>query len=368
MKPRKHPHKPAPQGKVLVLTAFLMTAFMGLAALVVDIGVIATARAQLKTVADSAALAGARQLATTRRLDPTVTNLNPEIAAATSYAISTGQNNSVLTQQAVVKASDIQIGYLDPNNPSSTLQTGSSYTMQFNSVQVTATRSSDHAGVIPALFSSLLGYGGSTISVTSTATVEIHPILNTGSTTNGLNGPLLPFAMSLADYNNAASNPSVFPSMVAAGNFGALNIPPSNNSTQTLNSQITGGIAPSDMQTQFPPNGTVNVGSTYSFAGNPGISNGDQDSLNSIIGQARLMPVWSSVSGNGNNSTFTVSQWVVVQITAVDLTGNPKTVSVAPAVLDYPGAVPQTGTGTSIGWNSGTGLAGGGVIVLHLSR
>ncbi|MBV8383910.1 MAG: hypothetical protein JOZ63_14975, partial [Planctomycetaceae bacterium] len=52
-----------PRGSILTLTAVLLFAFFGLAALAVDIGVIATARAQLETVADAAALAGAMQLA-----------------------------------------------------------------------------------------------------------------------------------------------------------------------------------------------------------------------------------------------------------------------------------------------------------------
>ena len=47
-------------GMILVFMAFFLIVLMGFMALAVDIGVIATTQAQLKTVADSAALAGAR--------------------------------------------------------------------------------------------------------------------------------------------------------------------------------------------------------------------------------------------------------------------------------------------------------------------
>ena len=197
--------KPVPRGQILVLTAVLLFAFFGLVALAVDIGVIAMARAQLQTVADAAALAGARQLVSDRRLSSTITDLAPEMQAATNQAITIGQGNSVLGQAAVITSSDVVIGYLDPTNPSDTLHTGASNALQYNSVQVTATRSSDHVGVVPAFFSSLLGYGGSNISVTSTATVNLYQIKGYRNF-NSLNANIVPFALSITRYNAMISN------------------------------------------------------------------------------------------------------------------------------------------------------------------
>ena len=152
MKAIKHPIESMPRGSILTLTAVLLFAFFGLAALAVDIGVIATARAQLETVADAAALAGAMQLAINSS-DPTLAQ-----AQAQAQAIAIGQANFVLNQPVVINDTDVQI---DSQN--------------FKWVKVTATRSGDHVGLVPAFFSSLLGYSGFPISVSSTAMWSLNP-------------------------------------------------------------------------------------------------------------------------------------------------------------------------------------------------
>ena len=55
--------------------------------------------------------------------------------------------------------------------------------------------------------------------------------------------------------------------------------------------------------------------------GDTGISAGVKDELASIIGQTRIIPVFSSVSGNGNNATYVIVRWVGVRVMAVKLTG-----------------------------------------------
>jgi Flp pilus assembly protein TadG len=152
MKAIKHPIESMPRGSILTLTAVLLFAFFGLAALAVDIGVIATARAQLETVADAAALAGAMQLAINSS-DPTVAQ-----AQAQTQAIAIGQANYVLNQPAVIDANDVEVN------------------IGTNSVKVTAKRSGDHVGLVPAFFSSLLGYSSFPVSVSSTATWSVNPV------------------------------------------------------------------------------------------------------------------------------------------------------------------------------------------------
>jgi Flp pilus assembly protein TadG len=152
MKAIKHPIESMSRGSILTLTAVLIFAFFGLAALAVDIGVIATARAQLETVADAAALAGAMQLAINSS-DPTVAQ-----AQAQTQAIAIGQANYVLNQPAVIDANDVEVN------------------IGTNSVKVTAKRSGDHVGLVPAFFSSLLGYSSFPVSVSSTATWSVNPV------------------------------------------------------------------------------------------------------------------------------------------------------------------------------------------------
>ncbi|MBV8228666.1 MAG: hypothetical protein JO329_01665 [Planctomycetaceae bacterium] len=152
MKAIKHPIESMPRGSILTLTAVLLFAFFGLAALAVDIGVIATARAQLETVADAAALAGAMQVAINSS-DHTVAH-----AQAQAQAIAIGQANYVLNQPAVIDANDVEVN------------------IGTNSVKVTAKRSGDHVGLVPAFFSSLLGYSSFPVSVSSTATWSVNPV------------------------------------------------------------------------------------------------------------------------------------------------------------------------------------------------
>jgi hypothetical protein len=57
---------------------------------------------------------------------------------------------------------------------------------------------------------------------------------------------------------------------------------------------------------------------------NTGISAGCKSALASIIGQTRVIPIFSSVVGNGNNANYDIVGWAGVRIMAVDLTGSVK--------------------------------------------
>ena len=85
--------------------------------------------------------------------------------------------------------------------------------------------------------------------------------------------------------------------------------------------------------------------------GDTGISAGVKDELASIIGLTRIIPVFSSVSGNGNNATFTIVRWVGVRILAVKLTGamNSKYLMVQPATVLARNVVPGDASRT---WSS----------------
>ncbi|VBB06614.1 Hypothetical protein LUCI_1850 [Lucifera butyrica] len=72
------------QGMIAVLTALVLTALLGVAALVVDVGVLYINKVQLANLADAAALAGAQDLPD---------NPQQAVASASSYAATNGQNN-----------------------------------------------------------------------------------------------------------------------------------------------------------------------------------------------------------------------------------------------------------------------------------
>ena len=56
--------------------------------------------------------------------------------------------------------------------------------------------------------------------------------------------------------------------------------------------------------------------------GDTGVSAGIKENLASIIGQSRILPLYSKVTGSGNNATYTIAALVGVTILEVDLTGS----------------------------------------------
>src|SRR5262249_39651468 len=128
----RRPKRPAAgwsRGKVLVMMGLLMPVLVGGVALGVDTAVVSQARAQLQTAADSAALAGAAQLVDENRVRG-ATDLSTEMSAARATAISFAGSNGVLNSATLVNdnpsnssTGDVVIGYIDPNDHSSTLST-----------------------------------------------------------------------------------------------------------------------------------------------------------------------------------------------------------------------------------------------------
>lgn len=383
------------RGVILVVAALVLVAFMGFVALAVDIGVITVAQGQLKTVADAAALAGARQLLSDYRLQvdytPTV-----EVANASGKAISIGQANNTLNSTAVVLTGDVEVGYkqtqlngqpyYDPTD--ATWKTVTDPTT--NSVRVTAKRDGSHVGVVPALFSRVLGSTGTSASVASTATVETYSI--SGFTTGPGMARVLPIAMSWDAYQlmiqSAVPNPnptkdqnfhdqyswnpstgvtnipdkvpeaSIYPVTEVPSNWGTVTIPANNNNgTSTLGYQILNGIPAADVQYEF----THRDGSGYNFPANPGMSSGLKDYLSQVIGKVFAVPIFSNFNGqNGSGGMYAVVGFASVRLMAYDLTG--------PQAERYLYVQPAFDYDTTAIPGSPLTLQQGGLVRLHLSR
>jgi hypothetical protein len=69
-----------------------------------------------------------------------------------------------------------------------------------------------------------------------------------------------------------------------------------------------------------------------------------KDELDSIKGQPRIIPIFRSVVGPGNNATYTIVAFVGVRIMEVKLTGkmNQKRVVIQPANMVVRGAIPAS--------------------------
>jgi hypothetical protein len=124
-----------------------------------------------------------------------------------------------------------------------------------------------------------------------------------------------------------------------------VDIGSSNNSTADIARQILHGVSASDMaaiggELKLNANGV-----TY-LNGDTGISAGVKDELGSITGQTRVIPLFSSVSGPGNNATYTIVGFAGVRVMGVKLTGSmsSKYVMIQPAAVNVVGGIPAQGT------------------------
>ncbi len=370
------------RGVILVQFTLLLVVLLGLTALAIDTGMIATARVQLKTVADAAALAGARQLASQRRISTTIANLTIEVNEATAQAIAVGNANSVLGKKAQLTSSDIVVGYKDVSSPSpdDPPDTSGSST-RYNSVQVTAN------ATVAALFSRVFGSNGSNLSVTSTATVGVVETSGFKSI-NNRRPKILPIVMDEVAYNLMISgmggdsysfNPSstavtagadgvkesvTYPVKAGlSGNWGTINFGVSNNSTSTLGDQIRNGMTTAQLFKEYS-DGVVTA--PHSFSANPGISAGIKSDLTSMIGKSTAVPIYDASGGNGDNAYYHVVKFATVRIVAVNLAGSNKYVVVQPAISDDATAIPDTDNPSST--ISPSSWSNGGAVFLRLTR
>jgi Flp pilus assembly protein TadG len=381
------------KGQALIMTALITPVLMSGALISTDTAILVAGRAQMQSMTDGAALAGAQQLADDNRLTGT-TNIATEMAAAQTQATSIAQSNRVLSATPVITSNpqnastgQIVTGYLSPTDFTSTSVSTSASKATYNAVQVTGIRDSSHGGVIPTFFGGPLGINGSTMRVTSIATAQNYTIQGFQSV-NGMSANLLPIVLDLTTYNNmiaGSTQDSYFwspapTSAVSAGpdgvhesiaypvgsgnpgNWGTIKVGVSNNSTSTLSAQITGGITPAELATF--PNGVIQLDTTQSppsitFSGNPGISAGIQSALTSIIGKPVTMPIYDQTGGNGNNAWYRVVEFACVRIMAVNFQGNPKYVVVQPALVNDP---------TAIAGDPQPSWTNGGLVKLFLSR
>ncbi len=130
------------------------------------------------------------------------------------------------------------------------------------------------------------------------------------------------------------------------GNRGTVDIGSQNNSTADISRQVLDGISAQDFVDLGKPL-RFDAAGVLTLNGDTGISAGIKDELASIIGQKRIIPIYRSVSGNGNNATYTIVRFEGVRILDVKLTGpkDGKRVIVQPAKMLARHAIVSSGGG-----------------------
>lgn len=364
------------RGSVVVLAAVLMICIMGVLAFAIDIGYLAAARTEVQQSADAAALAACAELIDSDRLRGTP-NMTAEIGSARNYAVQYASLNKVCTTAPTVNANssnsssgDVVVGYLaDPSNPSQAMSFVDP--TLFNSVKVTVRRNLLENGKVPLFFARVYGYTSWDVQASATAALrgsfsgfKVPP--------DGTNLEILPFALdketwdallagsatdswnyhsdtgSVTAGSDGIKEVNLFPQGTGSpGNRGTVDIGSSNNSTSDIARQIVYGVNASDLsylggELKLDANGQLQLN------GDTGISAGVKDELASIIGKPRIIPIFQSVSGPGNNATYTIVQFAGVRIMDVKLTGamSQKRVIIQPANIVVKGGIPSS-NGTS---------------------
>lgn len=362
------PFRQRRRGAILPLSTVLIVVMLAFIALAVDLGYVMMVRSEMQNAADSAALAGASQLLDKRLLEGPARRAAAIAAvqqAARTEAQAFAQKNtggglalSLDANSSNDEGGDIVVGYLaQPSNLSQKLErTTMTSTQPPNSVQVIVHRDQTRNGSLGLFFARFFGRDSFDLRGEATATYEGGirgfriPPESTATT------KLLPFALDVNIWNTLLLGAGVdkfsrdpatgtvtkgsdnipetnlFPlsngngsgrSGLPPGNFGTLDIGSASNSTQDLSRQIRYGVNAEDLS--YFPNGRLELSpatGTTTLQGDTGVSAGVKDDLIAIIGQPRIIPLYSTVSGPGNNARYTIVGFAGIVITEVVLTGS----------------------------------------------
>ncbi len=364
---RPLPNRPARRGNVLVLSAMVFSMLLAFTAFVVDIGYIVTARSELAATADGAALA-----ATIEMGDGFGTLTNTQIATnakAAAVAVSAANRGAGLSSVYCNSTRDVKLGSYTWNAGTSSWVTTWNAT-PYNVAEVTLHRDqvgstlgdkqldlfiapsfgknkagvalTGKAALLPASgFKKITGVNLDILPITldlptwtalegGTGDDEYSYNSSTGAVTEGADGIKEVDLYPLADGNTTS------------GNRGTVDIGSSNNSTADISRQILYGINDDDMS-YFGGQFNWSSGS-ITLNGDTGLSAGIKDELESIKGKPRMIPLFTSVAGPGNNANYVIPKFVGIRILYVQLTGNQKKVVVQPASMVSSAGIPGTTT------------------------
>ena len=107
------------------------------------------------------------------------------------------------------------------------------------------------------------------------------------------------------------------------------------------------GLSPSDLAYHGGQLALDNNGQLL-LSGDPGLKVGAVlPAVSQIIGQTRIVPLYSSVTGSGQNSQFTITGFGACRVMAVDLHSGSKHLTVQPTAMITRGGIPGGSTTSS---------------------
>lgn len=363
------------RGAVAVYVAVSLSAVMGMAALAVDVGMLYAAQAEMQRTADASALAAAWELLDDERLKG-AGYLAAAEDVARDAAVAVAVQNVITHDSPVIDTSDdLEFGYVSDLSNGGAMVFGG--VEPANAVVVHVRRDSERGGSIALTFARFLGMDSQALAADATAAFA-DGIVGYEVTQNSGNAQLLPFTLHIDSWEGLLSGtvttgdnygydsetgevtaggdgipelnlyPGAGADQLPPGNFGTVDIGSSNNSTADIARQILYGVNGDDLayfggRLEFGPDGTLVLN------GDTGLSAGVKDELEAIKGHPRAIPIFTEVSGNGNNSMYTIVAFAGIRIMDVRLTGKMslKHVIIQPACVVDSTALADDGPGPS---------------------
>jgi len=354
------------EGSILTLSAGVLVMVLAFASFTVDIGWITLTLGQMHNACDAAALAGATEFGPGTGLAPTLTASEVQTHSKdAARSIAAANASGGLDSTYIDVAQDVRLGqyqWLPDEQRWAEVWGATPYTLV--EVAVHRDRGSAHDingqmmdGPLPLFFAPVIGHSDAGLNVVAAAAI-LPGVGFRISSESSSRSDILPIALDETSWNSllagvgdddyefntgldkVVNSPdgilevNIYPSgssSLPPGNRGTVDIGSPGNSTADLKRQIREGINADDLA-WF--GGEIRFDDVpLELNGDTGISAGIEAALKDVIGEVKAIPLFTSVSGPGNNATYEVSRFVGVRIMAVKLTGNPskRHVTVQPA-------------------------------------
>lgn len=347
----------------LVLTGSLVVVL----AVTLDHGFIGISQTELRRSVDATAMAACWELYDQQLESPSgdvsLTNIRNVATSAAAQNLINQQS-----PQLGITGDDLAIGHYDFGGGgfSTSLVHGA------NAVRIKLTRQYSLNGELPLFFGAITGQNSLSLQQHAVAAM-INDIKGFYAPANDLETiDILPIALDLETWLDVVAGRTpdnfhygsgqlssgsdgyhecnLYPQGTGSpGNRGTVDIGGRNNSTADISRQVLHGISRSDFIALGKPL-ELNSNGELELNGDTGISAGIKDELASNIGQKQIIPIYSSVSGNGNNAMYTIVRLEGVRILDVKLTGskNGKRVTIQPAKMVARNAIiSSTGSSSS---------------------
>jgi Flp pilus assembly protein TadG len=297
------------RGQAAVLTVLCVTALLGMAALVLDLGSWFNAQRQTQAAADAAALAGAQAL-------PDGPGTATTLAA--TYVSKNGGGAHTVTFSSKLVANDTVNVEVERDTPGFFAKV-----FGIDSVEVGAHAAARASGIEKARWAAPI-------------TVNIkHPELNCGQA-NGRPVPCFgkPTELDLINLHQSGSGD-------AAGAFGLINLDRSDSGSVgsgTLSDWVTRGFD------QYMDVGIYTSVPSAKFNDAKFI-----EALDIRVGDVLLFPIYKTILGSGSNAEYDVVGWVGFKVTSFQAGGNSGKVRGSFTEVIWEGIQSQSGAGMNYG-------------------